>query len=139
MQRRDKSPRLVMLVSCLATSLTFMGHAARPASAQVLYGSIVGNVTDQTGAVVPSATLTVTNTSTGLSRQATSDAAGYYSIPNLPEGTYDLSISARGFNLMYWHRRGLPEVLCPLPCSSSDVQISRSPAASLGRVMEYPS
>ena len=41
--------------------------------------------------------MTVTNTSTGLSRQATTDDAGYYSIPNLPEGTYDLSVSATGF------------------------------------------
>jgi Carboxypeptidase regulatory-like domain/TonB dependent receptor-like, beta-barrel len=96
-QRRVRSPRLVILVSCLATSLTVMGYAARSASAQVLYGSIVGNLTDQTGAVIPGATVTVTNTSTGLSRQATTDAAGYYSIPNLQEGTYDLSISATGF------------------------------------------
>ena len=45
-------------------------------------------------------------------------------------------ICADGFMLMYWHSRGLPEVLCPLPCNSSDVQTSRSPAASLGRVIE---
>ena len=54
-------------------------------------------MTDETGAVVPKATVTVTNTSTGLSRQATTDDAGYYSIPNLPEGTYDLSVTASGF------------------------------------------
>ncbi len=67
------------------------------ASAQVLYGSIVGTVTDQTNAVVPGAVVTVTNTLTGLSRQATTDAAGYYSIPNLLQGTYDLSVSGSGF------------------------------------------
>ena len=39
----------------------------------------------------------MTNTSTGLSRQATTDTAGYYSIPNLLEGTYDLAITASGF------------------------------------------
>ena len=39
----------------------------------------------------------VTNTSTGLSRQATTNADGYYSIPNLQEGTYDLAITASGF------------------------------------------
>ena len=81
----------------LVIVLMMTGYTARPASAQVLYGSIVGTLTDQTGAVVPKATVTVTNTSTGLSRQATTDDAGYYSIPNLPEGIYDLSITAGGF------------------------------------------
>ena len=72
--------------------------AARRARAQVLYGSIVGTVTDQTGAVVPGAVVTAKNTSTGLSRQATTDATGYYSLPNLQEGTYDLSVTASGFS-----------------------------------------
>ncbi len=67
------------------------------ASAQVLYGSIVGTVTDQTNAVVPKAVVTARNASTGLSLQATADEAGYYSIRNLPEGNYDLSVTASGF------------------------------------------
>jgi hypothetical protein len=74
-----------------------MGFAAGTASAQVLYGSIVGTLTDETGAMVPKASVTVTNTSTGLSRQATTNDAGYYSIPNLLEGVYDLSVTASGF------------------------------------------
>jgi len=85
------------ILSCLAIGLMVMGYAARPASAQVLYGSIVGTLTDETGAVVPKAVVTVTNTSTGLSRQATTDGTGYYSIRNLLESTYDLSVSASGF------------------------------------------
>src|SRR6478609_3514953 len=67
------------------------------ASAQVLYGSIVGTLTDDTGAGVPKAVVTVKNTSTGLPRQVTADDTGYYSIPNLLEGTYDLSVAANGF------------------------------------------
>ena len=85
------------MLCCFAIALMVMGCTARTASAQVLYGSIVGTLTDETGAVVPKAAVTVTNTATGLSRQATADDAGYYSIPNLPEGTYDLSVTARGF------------------------------------------
>ena len=81
----------------LAIGVLVIVCPARPAAAQVLYGSIVGTLTDQTGAVVPKATVTVTNTSTGLSRQATTDEAGYYSIPNLLEGAYDLSVSASSF------------------------------------------
>ena len=87
----------MVILSWVAMGLMVMGSATRSASAQVLYGSIVGTLTDETGAVVPKAVVTVTNTSTGLSRQATTDDAGYYSIPNLPEGTYDLSVSASGF------------------------------------------
>ena len=41
--------------------------------------------------------MSVTNTSTGLARQANTDQAGYYSIPNLLEGTYDLAVTANGF------------------------------------------
>ena len=97
MKRRDKAARAVVILSCLATCLTFLGYEAPVASAQVLYGSIVGTVTDPTSAVVSKATVTVTNTSIGLSRQTSADATGYYSIPNLPQGTYDLSVSAAGF------------------------------------------
>ena len=80
-------PPARVFLSWLALSLIVIGYAARPASAQVLYGSVVGTLTDETGAVVPKATVTVTNTSTGLSRGATTNDAGYYSIPNLPEGS----------------------------------------------------
>src|SRR5262245_14950229 len=93
----NKSTRALIIQTCLITILVLMGWAAPAASAQVLYGSVVGNLTDQTGALVPKAAVTATNTSTGFSRQATSDSSGYFSIPNLPEGTYDLSISATGF------------------------------------------
>src|SRR5437773_6036563 len=66
-------------------------------NAQVLYGSVVGTVADQTGAVVPGATVTITNVQTGQAREGMTDAAGYYSILNVLEGTYDLSIKMTGF------------------------------------------
>ena len=78
----------------------FLGYAARIASAQVLYGSIVGTVTDQTNSGVPKTVVTVTNTSTALSRQASTDDADYYSVQNLIEGTYDLSVTASGFRTL---------------------------------------
>jgi hypothetical protein len=87
----------MVILFCLAIGLLVMGYAPRTASAQVLYGSIAGTLTDETGAIVPRATVTVTNTATGLSRQATTDESGYYSIPNLLEGTYDLAVNASGF------------------------------------------
>src|SRR6266567_782390 len=97
MKRNDRVTRGLVTLSSLAISFFFLVYDARIASAQVLYGSIVGTVTDPTRSAISKAAVTVTNTSTGLSRQASADEAGYYSIPNLPQGTYDLSVSAAGF------------------------------------------
>src|SRR5580704_4907450 len=60
-------------------------------------GSIIGYVRDSSGAVLPNATLTVTQTSTGYTRTATTDASGQYSILALPPGTYRLTASNAGF------------------------------------------
>jgi hypothetical protein len=57
-----------------------------------------GVVTDPSGAVVPKATITVTNTQTGAKRTDTSDTQGRYTIPQLPPGTYNLGAEAAGFN-----------------------------------------
>ena len=73
MRQASRAARATGNLCCVAIGLMVMGYAARPASAQVLYGSIVGTLTDETGAVVPNAVVDVTNTSTGLSRQATTD------------------------------------------------------------------
>ena len=89
--------RTVGVLPWLVISIVFMSVEAPVTSAQVLYGSIAGTVTDQTASVVPNTIVKVTNPSTGLSREANTDSAGYYSIPNLPQGSYDLSIKASGF------------------------------------------
>ena len=65
-------PLVWVAVALLVTAL------AEPAAAQVLYGSIVGTVADPTGALVPKATVSITNTATGASRETTSDEAGRY-------------------------------------------------------------
>ena len=58
------------------------------AGAQVLYGSLVGNVSDDTGAAVPGATVTIRNKETGTSRDATTDATGAYRFDTVVPGTY---------------------------------------------------
>ena len=75
------------MVACVIASLIFKGFAARIASAQVLYGSIVGTVTDQATPWSPRLLLSVKNTSTGLTRQAYHGRTGYYSIQNLSRAT----------------------------------------------------
>ena len=66
-------------------------------NAQVLYGSVAGTVTDQTGAVVPGAAITIVNDNTGFTRNTTSASAGDYHITDLPAGTYSLTVTSQGF------------------------------------------
>jgi len=107
-KRIDSRSLALALLSFLAISLVFTGFEASIASAQVLYGSIVGTVTDQANAVVPKAAVTVRNTATGLAREVNTDDAGYYSITNLPEGTYDLSVTAPGFKTLAQKNLNVP-------------------------------
>src|SRR4051794_10769377 len=60
--------------------------------------SIQGTVTDQTGASIPSAKVTLTKTDTGTSRSTVSDGSGLYSLPNVPVGPYSLAVEAQGFS-----------------------------------------
>jgi hypothetical protein len=58
---------------------------------------IVGTVTDTSGAVVPNATVTATNTQTGLARTSLTNANGVYVLSNLPIGAYSLTAELQGF------------------------------------------
>ena len=84
-------------VMCAIAALLFGYVTARPASAQVLYGSMVGAIEDQTGAAVPKATVTITNKDKGVTRTAAADDQGRYSLLNVQAGVYDLKVSATGF------------------------------------------
>jgi hypothetical protein len=67
------------------------------APAQVLYGSLTGNVTDKTGAAVPNAKVEAANIATNIARQATTDDRGVFLIQDIQAGTYKLTISAPAF------------------------------------------
>ena len=58
--------------------------------------TVQGEITDQSGAVVPVATVTVTNTATSVSQTTKTDSSGAYRIPALPIGTYDVEVQASG-------------------------------------------
>lgn len=68
-----------------------------PASAQSVYGSIFGTVSDSSGAAVPNATITVRDEAKGTVVTATSNASGDYSVPHLIPDVYDLKVTAKGF------------------------------------------
>ena len=60
-------------------------------------GGISGLVTDSSGAAVPGATVTVTNTATSGTRNTTTNAEGLYTFPALPPGFYELKVELQGF------------------------------------------
>ncbi len=68
-----------------------------PAVGQVLYGSIVGSVTDESGLSAPGATVTITQSETNQSREATTSASGTYTFTNLAPGTYEVNVVLPGF------------------------------------------
>src|SRR5579862_4903508 len=67
------------------------------AMAQIQNGQFAGTVTDPSGAAVANARITITNQGTGLSVNATSNAAGAYQVSELPPGAYKITIEAAGF------------------------------------------
>jgi len=66
------------------------------ASAQT-FGEITGEVTDQSGAVAPNASITATNTATNASRMTRTNQAGIYSFPALVPGPYQVKVESPGF------------------------------------------
>src|SRR5205085_2162629 len=93
------------LVAALALLLALAG-LSMPAGAQVLYGSLVGNVVDSTGAALAGATVTLVNAETGTSREAVTDAAGAYRFPTVQSGTYTVTVKLEGFRT--FTRAGIP-------------------------------
>src|SRR5262249_54050932 len=65
--------------------------------AQSSQGRILGTVTDQSGAVVANAKITITNTNTNASRELITNAAGDYVAPSLDPGMYSVAAEASGF------------------------------------------
>ena len=85
-----------MTMKSLTVAALFL-LAANPMRAQVLYGSVVGAVEDPSGAVIPGATVTLTNTNTAAARESKADEQGRYTFVSLIPGTYSMAVTAAGF------------------------------------------
>jgi hypothetical protein len=68
-----------------------------PAAAQAVRATVLGTVNDLTGAVLPGATVTVTNTDTRVVQTTVSDSQGHYTVTNLLPGPYDIEAALSGF------------------------------------------
>jgi hypothetical protein len=81
---------LMLVVTMLAGTKLALGQAQNT-------GSILGNVTDPTGAVLANATITAAETEKGITRTVQSSKSGDFLLPSLPVGTYIVTVSASGF------------------------------------------
>ena len=78
---------MALSAACLAT----------PGLAQTIFGTILGTVTDPSGAVMPDVVVTITNQGENTSREVRSDAQGNYQAENLKAGLYTVTVRATGF------------------------------------------
>lgn len=81
---------LCLLSLALAAMILFVGQVR----AQVAGATLSGTINDPSGAVVSNAQVAARNTATGVTRTANTDAAGFYSIPNLLPGNYEVTVTA---------------------------------------------
>ncbi|HTP70320.1 MAG TPA: TonB-dependent receptor, partial [Dongiaceae bacterium] len=89
--------RLLVGLGLLITCCMLMGFAAPNASAQAVYGSILGTVTDPQGAAVAGAKVTVTSIEKGTADETTTNESGNYTVTHLIPGSYKITIEAQGF------------------------------------------
>ena len=80
-----------------AGTMMLLMLASSQMKAQTTNASLSGTVTDATGAVVPGAAVTALNTGTGLTSKAEVSGSGTYTLPNLPPGTYTVTVTKDGF------------------------------------------
>src|SRR5712692_1018251 len=81
----------------LAAAVLFL---TMPAQTQTVFGTILGTVTDPSGAVLPNVVITVTNQGENISRDVRTDAQGNYQAENMKAGLYTVSAKATGFKDM---------------------------------------
>ncbi len=88
---------LVRPVLAIALATGVFPGGATPLFAQQGRGTILGTVTDGTGGALPGATVEVTNVGTAVTAELVSNEEGLYTAPNLPVGTYRVTVTLEGF------------------------------------------
>jgi len=94
-----RSVRRHLLLCCLGLAVVLTLGLPQRSEAQLLYGSIVGNVKDPNGAAVAGATVTITHRETNQTRETATDDSGVYSFPTIQTGSYEVKVTAQGFKV----------------------------------------
>lgn len=94
------------MLCAIGATCVFVLLAQVSANSQAVNGTVVGNVTDSTGAILPGAAVTITDIGTNTTRSITTDANGYYAFPSLPPGNYKVKVEKQGFATV--ERSGVP-------------------------------
>ena len=91
-------PGRIFYVCVLALILTLGFITCTAVYSQIVGGTLSGTITDASGAAVPNATVAIRNGATGVITNAASNAQGLYNAPNLLPGTYEVTVTAAGFD-----------------------------------------
>ncbi|HEY3121388.1 MAG TPA: carboxypeptidase-like regulatory domain-containing protein, partial [Vicinamibacteria bacterium] len=91
MTQRSRRSLLALVVACYALALPL------PVAAQGANAALSGSVRDETGAMLPGATVAIRNVETSLRRELVTDAGGRFAAPNLPPGLYEVTVTMPGF------------------------------------------
>ena len=119
MRDRSRSVARLLGVAMLLAAWVVTGQAQTQ-------GGISGPVTDSSGAAVPGATVTVTNTATSGTRNTTTNAEGLYTFPSLPPGIYELKVELQGFKTAEIpHSRSTSSRRCEWTCRCRSVRSTR--------------
>jgi len=98
MTRRIGFPVRMFIVGALAIALLMTGGFAGESSAQVAGGTVSGRVTDPSGAILPGASVSITNVATSIVTSSSTNTDGFYSVANLLPGTYRIVVALAGFS-----------------------------------------
>ena len=99
---KNRAARLIPLSLAASLCLLLALATAVKTQAQAAGGTVSGTVTQEGGAVMPDVHVSIKEASTGLARTATTNTSGLYNVPDLPAGSYEMTLAATGFVTQVW-------------------------------------
>lgn len=127
-----RGPLDLTALLAVAMALLMFGLCQPAAFGQIATGSLSGTVDDTTGAVVPHATVVLTNAGTRIPLTTFTNGSGFFSFPTLQPATYDLKVTVTGFKA--WEVRGItvhtgesrsvPNIVLQVGVATQTVQVS---------------
>jgi hypothetical protein len=126
MSSKKRACTVLVLLLCVA-------GIAIPVFGQAVNGSLVGTVTDSSGAAIPNAKVTIVETATAISRSSVTNESGNYSFPDLTPGRYAVTVDSNGFK-----RETRPVDVIVDSTSRADMQLQPGSATEVIEVRDVP-